>query len=118
MRNSLAIPATLAVTAILAGIVLVGGTKLVWPHDAIPTASQPLGWAYGWECCNLMDCREVAPGAVSETPEGYVIKLTGELIPYGDKKIKPSKDEFFHHCTKQGKPEGETICLYVPDRGF
>lgn len=87
-------------------------------HNALPTASQPLGWAYGWECCNLMDCRQVSRIAVEESPEGYVIKATGEVIPYDSKKIKQSKDEFYHWCSKGGKPDTETICLYTPNRGF
>jgi hypothetical protein len=87
-------------------------------HTATPTAAQPLGWQYGWECCNLMDCRQVAHAAVEESPQGYVIKATGEVIPYSSKKIKQSKDEFFHWCSKGGKPDAETICLYVPNRGF
>lgn len=89
-----------------------------WPHNAPPTASQPLGWAYGWECCNLMDCREVPESAIEESPAGYVIKATGEVIPYSDKKVKQSKDERFHWCSKGGKPDTATICLYVPNRGF
>lgn len=93
-------------------------TKAALPHDAIPTASQPLGWAYGWECCNLMDCREVGENVIEETPQGYVYKVTGELIPYGDKKIKQSKDEYYHLCTKGGKDDTAIICLYTPNRGF
>ena len=87
-------------------------------HDAKPTAMQPLGWKYGWECCNLMDCREVPFDAVEESSKGYVIRATGEVIPYGDKRIKQSKDEYFHWCSKGGKADSETICLYTPDRGF
>lgn len=119
MRTSLiSIPGTIAVTALLAGMVLVGGTKLVYPHTATPTASQPLGWQYGWECCNLMDCREVGENVIQETPQGYVYKVTGEVIPYGDKKIKESKDEFYHLCTHGGKDDAKIICLYTPNRGF
>lgn len=87
-------------------------------HDALPTAAKPQGWVYGFECCASFDCSQSAPAAISETPDGYGIKLTGKIIPYGDKKLKQSKDEFFHHCTKGGIPGGETICLYVPDRGM
>lgn len=113
-------------TAAMIGVMAVGlgvaGAMLAvseaYPHQATPTASQPLGWAYGWECCNLMDCREVPDSAVEEGPKGYVIKATGEVIPYSDKKIKQSKDERFHWCSKGGKPDTDTICLYVPNRGF
>jgi hypothetical protein len=58
-------------------------------------------------------------GAVAESPEGYVIKLTGELIPYGDRRIRRSRDEFFHQCTPGGDVHAKrSICLYAPDRGF
>jgi hypothetical protein len=107
---------------IAAGLAL-GGMWIAWTypalaHTAKPTPSQPLGWQYGWECCNLMDCREVSENVIKETPEGYVYKVTGELIPYGDKKIKQSKDEFYHLCTKQGKDDTAIICLYTPNKGF
>jgi len=105
-------------------IVLIAiGAVMCWAvtayaHDATPTAAQPLGWAYGYECCSLADCREVSSDAIGEEPNGYVIKATGEVIPYGDRKIKKSKDERFHWCSRGGKPDTPTICLYVPNKGF
>ena len=88
-------------------------------HDAPPSRSQPLGWTYDYSCCSAFDCRPLASNAVAETPQGYVIKLTGEVIPYGDKRLKQSKDEFYHQCTIGGDPNAKhSICLYTPDRGF
>lgn len=82
-------------------------------HDA------PTGWTYGIECCSMLDCRQLQHGDVADSPDGYLIHLTGEVIPYGDKRIKRSKDEFFHQCTPGGKIDApRSICLYVPDRGF
>lgn len=118
MRNIISIPGTIAVTALLAGLVLVGGTKLVWPHDALPTASQPLGWSYDYSCCSLADCREVKTKAVKEDDRGFTIVATGELIPYGDPRLKRSKDEFFHWCSVAGRPDSRSLCLYVPDKGI
>lgn len=89
-----------------------------WAHDAIASRQQPLGWAYDYSCCNLMDCREVADAAVKTTRAGYVIVATGEVIPFNDPRIKRSKDEFFHWCSKGGREDSETICLYKPDAGF
>jgi len=95
------------------------GTEAAFPHEAIPTAAAPLGWAYGFECCSSLDCRQIAPSAVSEAPQGYTIKQTGEVIPYGDKRLKQSRDEFYHQCTIGGNPDApHSICLYTPDRGF
>jgi len=78
----------------------------------------PLGWSYGWECCNTKDCRQVPDGAIKEGPEGYIVP-TGEVVSYNDKKrVKRSRDQFFHWCTRGGKDDTATICVYVPDRGF
>lgn len=88
-------------------------------HTAKPTAAQPNGWKYGLECCSLIDCSQAKPEDVRETKNGYVIVRTGELIPYGDSRIKISKDEFFHRCTPQGNLDAKrSICLYIPDRGY
>lgn len=93
--------------------------RAAWPHDALPTASQPLGWAYGWDCCSMTDCARLPDGEIKETAGGYLVATTGEVIPYGDKRIKRSKDEFYHGCAKGGDFKVKPwLCLYVPDRGF
>ncbi|MES0207902.1 hypothetical protein NKJ93_02230 [Mesorhizobium sp. M0028] len=121
ISNRAVTAATLGLVLWLCGLaaMLAFGTFPAAPHEATPTAAMPLGWQYGWECCSFTDCRQISEGAVSETPQGYVIKLTGEVIPYGDKRLKQSKDEFYHQCTKGGDPKApKSICLYTPDRGF
>ncbi|MBR2688942.1 MAG: hypothetical protein IKE42_13910 [Aquamicrobium sp.] len=81
-------------------------------HDA------PVGWSYDVECCSGLDCYQAPASDVKETRDGYLLS-TGELIPYSDRRIRPSRDEFFHEC----KPGGQTasprsLCLYVPNRGL
>jgi hypothetical protein len=50
--------------------------------------------------------------------EGYVVKATGEVIAYGDKRVKASPDGEYHWCAHQaGIDEGHTICLFVPPGG-
>ena len=47
-------------------------------HDA------PTGWTYPYSCCSGQDCREVTSGPqgrVRETPQGYQIASTGEVMP-------------------------------------
>jgi hypothetical protein len=79
----------------------------------------PAGWSYGVECCSSLDCFQAPPGDVTETPLGYRIRSTGELILYTDSRIKRSRDEFFHRCSPGGDATSKrSICLYVPDRGF
>lgn len=82
-------------------------------HDA------PKGWTYPWACCSNQDCQEVADKGISERPEGYVVALTGEVIPYADKRVKDSPDGEYHWCAHQaGLDAGHTICLFVPPKGF
>lgn len=82
-------------------------------HDA------PSGWSYPLSCCSNYDCREMKDGEVRETAQGYLIVATGEMVPYGDKRIRNSPDGKFHWCAHQsGVDAGKTICLFVPPRGF
>lgn len=100
-------------------------------HEAIPTAAQPEGWSYPYSCCSGVDCRQVEEtqrGAalklfnnkptVSETREGYKISTTGEVIAFGDSRLKDSPDGEFHWCSVAGANDGRTICLFVPPRSF
>lgn len=72
------------------------------------------GWTYEAICCSVRDCHEAAPGEVENTDAGYLIPATRELIPYTDKRVKPSGDGVLHRCSRAGLITGETICLYVP----
>lgn len=81
-------------------------------HDA------PTGWSYPLSCCSGYDCRQVDESAIDEGPAGYTIRATGETIPMTDAKVKPSPDGLFHWCSVGGQPDGRTICLFVPPRGF
>jgi len=87
-------------------------------HDPLPTAAQPNGWSYPFSCCSGYDCRAVSEKAISERPEGYVIKGTGEVVAYSDARVKNSPDGEFHWCSVAGANDGRTICLFVPPRGF
>jgi len=67
----------------------------------------------------MTDCWQEKDGAILETSNGYRVVGTGELITYGDKRIKPSKDQFFHRCTATADPKARrSICLYVPPRSL
>lgn len=88
-------------------------------HDAVPTADQPLGWQYPWNCCALHDCRAALDGEITEGPDGYVVTATGEIVAYRDKRVKDSPDGDMHLCAHQaGIDAGHTICLFVPPKGF
>jgi hypothetical protein len=75
----------------------------------------PSGWYYDGSCCSNKDCMELPDGQVKETPKGYLIVTSKEIIPYSDARIKKSGDEHFHRCNST---LGTTRCLYVPSRGF
>ena len=65
-------------------------------HDA------KTGWTYPLACCSDFDCREVAEADVLERPEGYVIRVTGEVIPMTSRKVRQSPDGVFHWCSVAG----------------
>jgi hypothetical protein len=81
-------------------------------HDALR------GWSYPYACCSGYDCREVASKAIKERPEGYVIKGTGEVVAYNDKRLRISPDGGYHWCSVAGANDSRTICLFVPPRSF
>jgi hypothetical protein len=89
-----------------------------YAHDAVPTAAKPQGWSYPFSCCSGYDCREVQSTSISQRPEGYVIKGTGEVIAYSDKRIKYSPDGVYHWCSVAGANDGKTICLFVPPSSY
>jgi hypothetical protein len=97
-----------------AALVLAGQA---WAHTAPASYTHPEGWKYSYQCCHERDCRRIAYDAIDEGPNGYVIKATGEVIPYTDMRVKMSEDQYFHWCSQSGLPDSKTICLYVPSRG-
>ena len=107
-----------SLAALYVGTVLSIMSSPAWPHDALPTAAMPEGWSYSYSCCAQNDCRSVPDGAISETPQGYVINRTGEVIAYTDKRIKDSPDGLFHWCSVAGAEDSRTICLYRAPRGY
>jgi len=78
----------------------------------------PTGWTYPWACCHDMDCREVKSTSIRESPKGYVIRSTGEIIPMTDSRIRNSPDGEYHWCSVAGRDNTRTICLFVPPRDF
>lgn len=110
---------SLAGPVIGVGAAILLGVQNAYPHEALPSSTAPLGWSYGWECCHLKDCRRAASGEVVADKDGYRIASTGEIIPYNDKRIKRSRDEFYHRCSPGGNFDSpKSICLYVPDQSF
>lgn len=77
---------------------------------------------YPWQCCSNRDCMEITKDDVIEGANGITIRATGELVPWGDKRIKftPPDDpnNGYHWCRKMAGPEKDkTICVYLPERG-
>ncbi len=77
--------------------------------------SDPDHW-YDPGCCSLRDCAP-ARASVRAGPNGYEVVQLAELVPYGDPKIRRSKDDRYHVCErKTPHNNSRIICLYVPDR--
>jgi len=99
----------------------------VLAHDAPATVAYPNGWSYPTNCCSDRDCKPIPADAIRERPQGYVIRNTGEVVGYGDGRIKISPDGEYHWCSqtvfsKNDKdmmtPFPHTVCLFVPPKGF
>ena len=67
------------------------------------------GWAYPNDCCAEKDCFEFPGERIKETPQGYLLP-SGLLVPYDDKRLRPSPDGKYHACTFVGSLR----CLFVP----
>lgn len=100
-----------SISVSVASAILVSAASLAAAHDA------PSGWSYDAACCFNHDCRQISSSAVREGPNGYVITIDNETVPYSDRRIKDSPDGLYHWCTVDGRDNGRTICLYVPPRG-
>ena len=106
------------VAAMAASALFAAALAAASAHDAKPTAAKPQGWSYPFACCSGIDCREVSSKQISERPEGYVIKGTGEVVAYSDKRLKDSPDGEYHWCSVAGRDDGRTICLFVPPSSY
>lgn len=78
-------------------------------HDA------PTGWSYPPACCSDIDCRDVPADWVFAGPDGYRIVITGEVVRYGDSRLRPPPDGLVHWCSVAGSSDSRTICLFVPE---
>ena len=94
----------LALSAVLL-MAFVSGTRA---HQAAS------GWDYSPSCCSNLDCREVSSDAIKESPNGYVIKTTHEVLGYNDPRLRESPDGEYHWCSVGGLPDSRTVCLYRP----
>lgn len=82
-------------------------------------AAEAHDW-YEKDCCHDRDCAPLADGSIVETKHGFIVP-SGELILYGDFRLKQSRDYRFHWCRLAGEggrhPQERvtmTLCLYVP----
>jgi hypothetical protein len=119
-RSAIAVPSVgQLVTSLCAACVITLLSVPALAHDAKPTAAKPQGWSYPFACCANYDCHEVSQTSISERPEGYVIKDTGEVLAYSDRRIKNSPDGEYHWCAHEaGLDAGKTICLFVPPSSY
>lgn len=105
---------TIIYTACWCVVAAIGLMVVVWAMFAGGKAA-----AHSWYppyCCSGRDCGPVSDDVVEEQPDGsgYLIKPTGEVIPYGDTRIKGySPDSDTHRCAVEGPASNSrTLCLY------
>lgn len=101
----------------IAGALVFGAAALLLSREARGHES-PTGWNFDILCCSNRDCGEVPPEWISEGPDGVTVKPTGEIIPYGDTRIKQSRDERTYWCRPPDDPNPKTICVYLPPKGM
>lgn len=66
----------------------------------------------GENCCNLLDCRQLADGDVTAVPGGYSVKSMGGLfVP--NSRAQPSQDDHYHLCYWGG----QVRCFFYPPGG-
>jgi len=95
---------------IIAAAILMFSTR-TFAHEA------PTGWSYPMACCSGQDCQQVQDKEIGTTRNGYVIRKTGEFLPFGDARLKESPDGGYHWCAPQFGSQ-ITICLFVPPLGY
>jgi hypothetical protein len=77
--------------------------------------------AHDWyppDCCSGRDCRAIRMDDVELQPGGFYVRESRELIPYSDTRIRKTPPEgrnLYHRCSQGGEPEGETLCIYIPN---
>lgn len=89
--------------------VLLFWTALIFAIFAIFVWVAPAA-AHSWydpACCNDNDC---APNDDVEEVKGGFRVPSGEVVPYGDKRIRQSLDKRFHWC----HVNAYTYCVYIP----
>lgn len=113
--------AALAATALVAAALAICLMAYAWVLTRPANAHEaPSGWSYDRTCCSDYDCRLIADDAVAVTSGGWLVKATGEVLPFNDRRVKPSPDGSFHRCSHAfARPEApdKTICLYAPGFG-
>lgn len=114
-------PIELAIIVFLSFIMGMGlGSRMAQAHD----------W-YPLECCSGMDCQQVPVETVEALSDGYHVTLkaddhmmllrpTSYVVPYSDRRIKPSPDNEYHACISRQyeKHGGVLLCLFVKHMGY
>lgn len=92
----------------------IGAASGALAHDA------PTGWSYDVSCCSNKDCRH-DDEAVRPVKTGWLVRQTGEVIAWGDSRLRNSPDGRYHICMSAAdftSTDARVLCLYVPPMGF
>lgn len=88
----------------------------IWLAFLLPSGAGAHEW-YSNDCCNDRDCSPIDADLVVPMVDGWHVLSTGEVVPFGDRRVRMTPAEAdtpYHRCVRA---DGTTRCLYVPDFG-
>lgn len=113
-------------------IILIAAGYAVFTLGLAPRLAHGHEW-YPRDCCSGTECYEISAADVEPVPGGgWRIKRTGEVFHQSDgwttyggeshPRIRVSPPEAggtYHRCSfRNGDPNANTICIFVPPIGF
>lgn len=104
----------IALAVIIVGLMLSQGVlpSPASAHDSWINHSGAKG-IDGTHCCGVNDCFVVSKKDMQPTAAGWLIKPTGEIVPYAESQS--SEDQDFWRCKRY---DGTRRCFFAPPQGF
>lgn len=105
-----------AAVVLIIGVLLLQGVRGAEAHESWINSSGAKS-VDGTHCCGTTgpnpDCSIVPASDMQSTVGGWLIKPTGEVVPYGESQ--QSEDQDFWRCKRW---DGTRRCFFAPPQGF